>query len=385
MISFLLSIICQLALVYFIFLYAGFPLGLYLLTRLRGKQAPGATATFTHPMVQVVVPIFNELDNLPQLIANIREQHYHHISILFISDGSTDGSVDYILQEEEKTSDIDLYVIEKNAGKNPALNAAFQAGRFQGDLVCFTDADTLLAPEAIASAVQYFSNPQVGLVGGRIFYWLQGQSAHLAEGFYWRLENFLREAEGDLGCLVSCPGQFILMRQELFKPLPPDANTDFAMPLSVLAQGYQSRFDRAAVVWSAFPTEVEKVLKRRQRTIIRALTTMAIYRTRLPWFIRGVLFWHKTARFYAFPAQAALLLANLGVVYAAPSLVYVFMLLGQLLFYGAALAGWLSERLHLKLPYVHLPYEFTRQHLTAFAAVLAYHRGQRVSKWTPPR
>ena len=174
-----------------------------------------------------------------------------------------------------------------------------------------------------------------------------------------------------------------MMRRELFQPLPPEVNTDFAMPLMVLAQGYATIFDKEAKVRSLFPSDQKAILRRRHRTIIRSLTTICLYRQKLPWHIRQVLFWHKTARFYAFPMQVAVFIANLVLL---PTSCFWFALfLAQIIFYGMAGLGGLFDFLNIKAPFVHLPYQFTLQNAVAFTGVIAFIRGMRVSKWTPPR
>jgi cellulose synthase/poly-beta-1,6-N-acetylglucosamine synthase-like glycosyltransferase len=370
-----------------IFAYIGFPVLLWRLGFSRKDKLPNRDKYDLWPNLQIIIAVYNDGDLIAGCIDNIFQQNYHDgkLSILMVSDGSTDDSNNIVKKIAEKNKMVELFCLDSNYGKNNALNSAFEAGLFKSDLLCFTDADTVFEPGALAAAVGFFSSPQVGLVGGNISYWLGPGSANRAEGFFWRLENFLREAEGDLGCLVSCPGQCIMMRRELFQPLPAAANTDFALPLSVLAQGYETRFAREARVRSLFPAGQADILTRRKRTIIRALTTMAIYRPRLPWRIRQVLFWHKSVRFYGFPLQLLLLAANgLGLTVSSAPVWKLFLVL-QLIFYGLAALGWLYACLQLKAPLVHLPYQFTMQNAVAFTAVIAFLKGQRVSTWVPPR
>jgi len=372
------------------FAYCAFPLFLSWLNRIqhlwRGLPTSHHIMAFA-PSVQVIIACFNEDDRIRKSLANILKQSSlpGKLSILVISDGSTDATAAEVGKLSKENQSIRLFSLPANVGKNQAINAAFSAGEFKDDLLCFTDADSEFEVGALASVVAQFADPKVGLVGGCSAYWLSDGSAQKAEGFFWRLENFLRESEGNLGVLVSCTGLLIMMRRELFEPLPTDVNTDFAMPLSVLAQGYETRFDKNAVVRSSFPAEEETVLKRRKRTIIRALTTIATYRHRLSWKVRLVLFWHKMARYYLLPVQGAVLFANLVLVNTSPSPLWVALFLVQSIFYGAAIVGWLAERLNIKMPLVYLPYQFTRQHAIALIAVVAFCRGQRVSKWIPPR
>jgi biofilm PGA synthesis N-glycosyltransferase PgaC len=336
------------------------------------------------PEIQIIVCCYNEENIIKNNIANKLEQDYvGKKSILVISDGSTDNSTKIVQEMAEIDKRIRLFSIETNCGKNNAINLAFNSGEFTGKFLCFTDVDTEFAPGILARAAGYFTDPHLGLVGGKISYWLGADGISQAEGAFWRLENAIREEEGNLGWLVSCSGGFIMMRRELFQPLSPEVNTDFALPLMVLAQGYASRFDKRAIIRSLFPEDRHKVLRRRYRTIIRALTTISLYRPKLPWHIRQVLFWHKTARFYAFPLQGAVFFANLALL--STSSFWFALFLAQMIFYGMAGLGCLFDFLNHKAPFVHLPYQFTLQNAVAFTAVIAFLSGKRVAKWTPPR
>jgi cellulose synthase/poly-beta-1,6-N-acetylglucosamine synthase-like glycosyltransferase len=371
------------------FTYIGFPIALTLIGFLKSRtgHVDDSPGHITLPAVQVIIPCYNEAEIIKRCLENILAQEYPpgQLSILVISDGSTDGSNAIVEEIANQNPAVKIYALPQNSGKNNALNSAFNAGQFTGSLLCFTDADTAFEPGALASSVRYFFSPHVGLVGGKISYWLGSGSSHRAEGIFWILENFLREAEGNLGCLVSCPGQFIVMRRDLYQPLPADGNTDFALPLSVLAQGYVTKMNPRAQVRSLFPAQSQEVLRRRKRTIIRALTTMAFYRNQLPRPIRVVMFWHKTARFYAFPFQLIILIVNSLALLITPTVFWSLAFSLQIIFYSCAGLGWLSDRLDIRIPLVHGPYQFTRQNFVAFSAVISFLRGQRILKWIPPR
>jgi cellulose synthase/poly-beta-1,6-N-acetylglucosamine synthase-like glycosyltransferase len=385
----LFKIACISGIIIIFFAYVGFPVCLILMSMLWEKFNPGVNTPTNDelPEIQVVVSCYNEAEIIEKRIANVLQQAYpkDKLSVLVISDGSSDSSDEIVLRISKDEHRVELFATGANLGKNDAINLAFNSGAFKQSLLCFTDADSKFEPSALASAARFFSSPRIGLVGGNIAYWLGSGSANRAEGWFWRIENPLRESEGKLGMLVSCTGLFILMRRDLFQPLPAEANTDFAMPLMVLAQGYESRFDKNAVVRSFFPAHQPEVFRRRNRTVIRALTTMAIYRKRLKWHLRLVLFWHKTARFYAFPVQVMVLLSNLFCQMALGTPFWAGLLFLQLIFYGAAVLGWLSEQLNWKIPLVFLPYQFTLQNALVFSSVICYLTGKRVAKWTPPR
>ena len=344
----LFKIACVSGIIIIFYAYVGFPVCLVLLSKLWEKFNPGVNTPEPDelPDIQVIVSCYNEAEIIEKRIANILQQSYpkEKLSVLVISDGSSDGSAEIVLRISKDEHRVELFTTGANLGKNNALNLAFKSGAFKQSLLCFTDADSEFEPGALTSAARFFSSPRIGLVGGNIAYWLGSGSANRAEGWFWRIENSLREAEGKLGMLVSCTGLFIMMRRDLFQTLPGEANTDFAMPLMVLAQGYESRFDKNARVRSLFPPLRQDILRRRNRTVIRALTTMAIYRKRLKWHLRLVLFWHKTARFYGFPLQVTVLAANLILCMVQPSSFWSAILLLQAAFYGSAALGFLAEQ-----------------------------------------
>ena len=372
--------------------YVGFPLTLKMIRDIKlWNKAKDINLKANNPSeptnIQIIISCYNEANIIERRIKNILIQEYPktRLSILVISDGSTDNTNEVINKLIENHSNIVLHSLPKNIGKNNALNLAYESGYFTAEILCFTDADAEFDPGSLKSAIRYFSDPKVGLVGGQLIYWPTSDSAGKAEGVFRLLENFLRQVEGDLGWLVSAPGTFVMMRRELYQPLPNQINNDFAMPLSVLAQGYATKYDKHALAKSLFPATTREVLHRRKRTIIRALSTLAEYRPQLPWHLRLVLFWHKTVRFYGLPLQVAILTANASALALSQNRSWAVLLVLQLVFYSLAFLGWWSERINVKLPLVHLPYQFTIQNATIFTSVISYLRGKRVSKWTPPR
>lgn len=372
--------------------YVGFPLTLKLIRdiKINKKAGPRNDQLFADEKlgIQVTIPCHNEAKHIEKQINNILTLDYPKtmLSVLIISDGSTDDTIEIVKKLENEYANLVLYSIPVNMGKNDAMNLAYESGYFTAPILCFTDADTEFTPGSLESAVKYFSDPRVGLVGGHhLPYWPASDSASRAEGVFRRLDNFLRRMEGDLGWLLSASGTFIMMRRELYEPLPNHLNNDFAMPLSVLAQGYATKFDQHALVGSLFPAATRDLLPRRKRTIIRALSTLARHRCQLPWYLRLVLFWHKTVRFYGLPLQVAILAANLLLVALHPGAFWTSMLGLQAIFYLAAGLGGLAEQCHWQIPFVYLPFQFTLQNAVAFSALVVFWRGQRVSKWNPSR
>lgn len=90
--------------------------------------------------LSVVVPVYNEEATLEPLARGIAEQlSAYDYRILFIDDGSTDGSYAALLQLRAENGRIDVIKFARNCGKTQALAVAF--AQLTGDVVVTMDAD----------------------------------------------------------------------------------------------------------------------------------------------------------------------------------------------------------------------------------------------------
>lgn len=117
--------------------------------------------------ISVVIPIFNEEDSLPELAGRIRQvmmENRFSYEILFIDDGSKDGSWKTI--EELTASDPAIKAIKfrRNYGKTAALNVGFDAA--SGDVVITMDADLQDSPEEIPELYRMVKEEGYDLVSG---------------------------------------------------------------------------------------------------------------------------------------------------------------------------------------------------------------------------
>ncbi len=101
-------------------------------------------------MISIVIPVYNEQPSLARLHAEIaavaREQGYD-IELLFIDDGSTDGSWAEIERLSAEDARVRGIRFRRNFGKAAALSAGFSESR--GDLIMTLDADLQDDPQEI--------------------------------------------------------------------------------------------------------------------------------------------------------------------------------------------------------------------------------------------
>ena len=117
--------------------------------------------------LSVVIPLLNEKESLPELndwIASVMESNRFSYELLFIDDGSTDGSWETIKQLQEKNPSVKGIRFLQNYGKSQALHAGFKAA--EGDIVITMDADLQDNPEEIPELVAMIEQEGYDLVSG---------------------------------------------------------------------------------------------------------------------------------------------------------------------------------------------------------------------------
>jgi len=100
--------------------------------------------------LSIVIPVKNERDNIQPLVREVASamqilaQQYE---IIFIDDGSTDGSLDEMIKMKKEFSQIRILKFDKNYGQTSALDAGFRNAR--GEIIAILDGDMQSDPDDI--------------------------------------------------------------------------------------------------------------------------------------------------------------------------------------------------------------------------------------------
>jgi len=117
--------------------------------------------------ISVVIPLYNEAESIPELYEWIKrvmhENSFSH-EILFVDDGSTDGSWQVIEALKEKDECVKGIKFRRNYGKSPGLHCGFQ--RACGDVVITMDADLQDSPDEIPGLYRMIMQEDYDLVSG---------------------------------------------------------------------------------------------------------------------------------------------------------------------------------------------------------------------------
>lgn len=117
--------------------------------------------------ISIVVPLLNEKESLPELtdwIARIMNENKFSYEILFIDDGSTDGSWNEIERLKQINPNVRGIKFRRNYGKSAALNTGF--AETQGDVVITMDADLQDSPDEIPALYNKIREGDYDLISG---------------------------------------------------------------------------------------------------------------------------------------------------------------------------------------------------------------------------
>lgn len=117
--------------------------------------------------VSLVIPLLNEAESLPELHAWIRrvlDQHGLRGEMVFVDDGSTDGSWEVIQALHQQDPSVRGIRFRRNYGKSAALHSGFEAAK--GEVVITMDADLQDSPDEIPELVRMVREDQFDLVSG---------------------------------------------------------------------------------------------------------------------------------------------------------------------------------------------------------------------------
>ena len=175
------------------------------------------------PDVSIVVPIYNEVDNLPELVRRIgAAMHGQPFSfeLLAVDDGSTDGSRAKLRELAAATPWLRSVMLARNYGQSSALQAGFD--RVRGRYVVTLDADLQNEPGDIPLLLQRLeTDPEVDMVSG----WRKDrQDAELSRKLPSRIANkLISNATGvhlhDYGCALKAYRRPIIDRIRLYGEL----------------------------------------------------------------------------------------------------------------------------------------------------------------------
>ncbi len=361
--------------------YIGFPL----LTALRALLAPRPLRRDVahQPSISMIIAAHNEADVIVQKLSNTRALEYpqHLVEIVVASDGSDDGTDELVKQYN--APNVRLLTLPRG-GKNRTLNAA--VAQAYNEILVFSDADSMLQPDALRHLVAPFADAEVGGVGGDYRYAKNANAG--GERAYWSFDRALKRWQSLADSMTSATGQLYAMRRSLFHPMPDGVTDDFFTSVQVPMARKRLVFEPQAVATGPVATSAKAEYRRKVRVIVAGLRGVWMARTALNPRTHGLfalqLFSHKVLRrlnvlpLLALSAAAPLLWGR--------GLVYSIATLGLWSIHFLGLVGFLLRGTRLgRLKLLSLPFYFEMVNAAVLSSLYGLIRGDRQDTWVPER
>jgi dolichol-phosphate mannosyltransferase len=187
----------------------------------------------TAPALSIVLPVCNEADSLGPLwqeLLDVLPGLADSVEVIFVDDGSTDGSSEILQRLAKEDSRVRLIRFEANAGLSAAFYAGLQATR--GRIVATMDSDLQNDPRDIAMLMTYLGQADavVGWRHVRHDSWLKRLSSRIANGVRKAVTG---DTVQDSACSLR------VMRREGVAAMPPFTGMHRFMPTLLKIAGFR--------------------------------------------------------------------------------------------------------------------------------------------------
>lgn len=215
--------------------------------------------------LSIVIPLFNEEESLPELVAwieRVMDENKFSYEIIMVDDGSKDDSWNVVKSLSEKDKNILGISFQRNYGKAAALHTGFQSA--QGNVVITMDADLQDSPDEIPELYRMIMTEGYDLVSG----WKKVRhdpvlSKNMPSKFYnWTVRRMTKIKLHDMNCGLKAYKKKVIKSIEVY--------------------GDMHRFIPVLAKWAGFKKIGEKVVQHQERKY--GVTKFGLER-----FIRGPL------------------------------------------------------------------------------------------------
>jgi cellulose synthase/poly-beta-1,6-N-acetylglucosamine synthase-like glycosyltransferase len=335
------------------------------------------------PSVTVLIPAYNEAQNIAATIQNKLEQDYpsDRLEIIVTSDASTDGTDDIV--REFGSRNVRLIRREQREGKAAALNEAVRCAT--GEILVFSDANSLFAPDAIRRLMENFADPEIGYVTGNLTYKLRSDGiAGNGCSAYMQYENALRALETRAGSVIGVNGGVDAIRRELYRDVPRQLITDFVLPLHVISTKHRVVYDERVHSFEVANSEFGSEFRMRTRVGLRALQGITFMRqlcnpVNYPWTAVSLIS-HKVLRYFGFLFLTIVFSTNLMLV-STPG--YAALFITQMFAYLLAIVGLRKNLPGLFGKLTFIPSYFLTTNVAFALATLKFLQGETMATWQP--
>ena len=290
------------------------------------------------PAVTIIISAYNEEKDIEEKVRNALLLNYPEdkLEVIVSSDGSDDRTNEIVSGIKDKR--LILRAFRGRLGKTECLNKVIPD--IQGEIVIFTDANSMFESDMLQHLVKNFYDPAIGAVSGWTKY-CNPDSGEDTTGLYAKLEKKTKLDESKVSSCVGADGAIFAIRKELYVPLGANDINDFIIPLNIIKQGKRVILDKNIYCVEETTKGVKNIYSRQVRittrtawAIRRNIDLLNIYKYgSFSFFLLS----HKVLRLLTPLFLLTAFILNIFILNESPIFIATF--IGQLLFWLAGLIG----------------------------------------------
>ena len=328
----------------------------------------------------MIISVYNEEKSIRKKLKNSLFLDYpkDKLEIIVASNGSTDNT-NKIVSEYFKIG-VKLNSIKK-AGKTNAQNMT--APLSSGEIIVFSDANSIYDKQAIRKLIKNFDDKRVGLVHGRAV--IQKANEGLVTkgvSLYAKYEDFIKIFESRLGHSITAYGGMLAIRRCLYEPIDVNFMEDFILPILTITKGYKSLFEHEALYYERGARNADEEFNTRARIITQDSLAFVNLIPKLlnsnKKFLIFQLISHKFLRWCIPFFLITLLILN---IFLLNSFFYQCTILGQSIFYLFAFCGYIFYKTNSTYKIFYIPFYFCLVNGASLIGLVRMTLGKKIPTW----
>ncbi|MEA2123436.1 MAG: hypothetical protein QOI80_218 [Solirubrobacteraceae bacterium] len=243
--------------------YAQVGYGLLLGLLARGRTAVAPAPGGAEPRVSLIVAAYAEAATIEAKVANALALDWprERLELIVAVDGAADDTAD-----RARRAGADVVLELPRGGKMRAQDAAVTAA--SGDLLAFSDANAVWAPDALRALAGAFADPGVAYACGQVAF--VNDAGTNQEGLYWRYEMWLRARESALASVTGGNGAIYAVRPDDYVVPDVPMGHDLFLPYTLVKRGRRAVYVPEARATEKMVPTIEGEWARKRRMMNQA-------------------------------------------------------------------------------------------------------------------
>lgn len=335
------------------------------------------------PTVTLVIAAYNEQDVIEPKLENSLLLDYppELLEILVVADGSSDGTCDVVRRWADRG--VRLEFSPERRGKIHAVNRV--APLASGEVLVFSDANSMFAADSIRKLVRNFGDPRVALVAGEKRIMADDGTVSDGEGLYWKYESALKRLDSRVSSVMGAAGEIFAIRKDAYvahAPAPDSIIEDFILSMGLVKDGHRVVYEPEAISLEEASPNAAEEFKRKVRICAggwQAVVRLAPLLSPSYGLVSFQYVSHRVLRWTVVPFLLPLILLLNVALAGLP--VYQALLAAQVAFYALGAIGYQLEQQGKKWKPAYLPFFFCFLNYAALRGFFRFMGGKQAVTW----